>query len=658
MAASKNKSSRNNPVNNSSEKNTPANDTSQKNAQANNSSAKSSPAKSSPANSAGGASHARHNKHQKNVLGKDSKAFKWFTLVPLIAVLGILPLIVRTYWYDCGLADYDFFDYQAEQPDFFLHGKMVLFLFLSFVMLCLLIAKLVVEKKEIRFSKIFVPLGVYGLLALLSSIFSDHQPFPWTGIFSHFESVFVLLGYIITAYYAFLFVSDTHDIQVLLSALAVSTLIMVALGISQAFFTDFFNTELGYKMIVPSSLRSAMPREDMIFSFQEGSVYLTLFNPNYVGSYAALLSPLFLIMVFANKKIYLKILYILMYVGVLIALFGSGSRSGFIGIGLSMLLLLVLFARRSLKFWIPVGAIAIVSLGVFMFYLKYTNSNIVDRFKEALDLSTTEVTYPLTRIETNDNDVVLTWKGNNIHLQFEPETLSFGIFDDSRAQLSAEINPDNNTIMIADERFKEITIKPVYLDESHSLLGFEVNASGTYVFARYNNTYYFFSVYGKLVKHNNAEATKWLYSHPGFLGKRGFIWAKTLPLLKDNIFLGSGADTFIFEFPGTDFLSFKNSGYESQVMTKPHNMYLQIGVQTGIISLIAFLAFYFMYLVFCIITSLKMKKHTFCSYVSGGIAAGTFGYMVTAIINDSTIAVAPLYWALLGIGLAACLMAR
>lgn len=606
----------------------------------------------------GSSSHARHNKYQKTAFGNDSEAFRWITLLPLIAVLGIVPLVVRAYLYDCGLQNYDFFDYVAEQPDFFLHGKMVLFLFLSFVMLCLLIARLTVEKKEIKFSKIFIPLGVYGLFALISSIASKYQPYPWTGIYSHFESMFVLLGYIITAYYAFLFVKDEKDIKILLGALAVSTVIMIAIGISQAFFTDFFNTEAGYKTIVPYSLRDTMTRDGIIFEFPEGSVYLTLFNPNYVGSYAALLSPLFLILVFALDKIYFKVLYILLYIGVLLALFGSGSRSGFIGIGMSLLLLLVLFARKSIKFWAPVLLMIIVSTGAFTFYLKYTNSNIVDRFKEALDLSTEEVTYPLTRIETNDDDVVLTWKGNNLHLQFEPETLSFGCYDDFFTKLTADVDFENNTITLTDERFAGITIRPIYLDQERTMLGFEVNASGQYVFARYNNTYYFYSIYGKLVKHTNAEATKWLYSHPGFLGKRGFIWAKTLPLLKKNIFLGSGQDTFIFEFPGTDFLSFKNSGYEGQVMSKPHNMYLQIGVQTGMVSLIAFLVFYFMYLITCIITSLKIRKHNFYSYISGGIAAGTFGYMVTGIINDSTITVAPLYWALIGIGLSACLLAK
>ena len=35
-----------------------------------------------------------------------------------------------------------------------------------------------------------------------------------------------------------------------------------------------------------------------------------------------------------------------------------------------------------------------------------------------------------------------------------------------------------------------------------------------------------------------------------------------------------------------------------------------------------------------------------------GIMLGTFGYIVTGLANDSTVAVAPLYWCLLGTGMA------
>ena len=35
-----------------------------------------------------------------------------------------------------------------------------------------------------------------------------------------------------------------------------------------------------------------------------------------------------------------------------------------------------------------------------------------------------------------------------------------------------------------------------------------------------------------------------------------------------------------------------------------------------------------------------------------GIMLGTFGYLVTGLANDSTVVVAPVYWCLLGVGMA------
>ena len=87
-------------------------------------------------------------------------------------------------------------------------------------------------------------------------------------------------------------------------------------------------------------------------------------------------------------------------------------------------------------------------------------------------------------------------------------------------------------------------------------------------------------------------------------------------------------------------------------MTKPHNMYLQIGVQTGVLSLIAILVFYFWFFFYGLGTCFRLKKYDFMAFVGAGVLAGSAGYMVVQIINDSSITVAPVYWTMIGVGLA------
>ena len=66
-------------------------------------------------------------------------------LLPLMAVVGIVPLIVRLYAYDCRLEYFDFFqnadDYLAKggSGDLFLRWKMVWFVAFSAIMASILI---------------------------------------------------------------------------------------------------------------------------------------------------------------------------------------------------------------------------------------------------------------------------------------------------------------------------------------------------------------------------------------------------------------------------------------------------------------------------------------------------------------------------------------
>jgi hypothetical protein len=69
-------------------------------------------------------------------------------------------------------------------------------------------------------------------------------------------------------------------------------------------------------------------------------------------------------------------------------------------------------------------------------------------------------------------------------------------------------------------------------------------------------------------------------------------------MLKDTVLIGHGPDTYVLEFPQHDYVGKLNSfSSHRMIVDKPHNMYLQIGINTGLISLIGLLALYLMYFV-------------------------------------------------------------
>jgi hypothetical protein len=81
-------------------------------------------------------------------------------------------------------------------------------------------------------------------------------------------------------------------------------------------------------------------------------------------------------------------------------------------------------------------------------------------------------------------------------------------------------------------------------------------------------------------------------------------------------------------------------------------MYLQIAVQTGVLSLIAFLLFYTMYFISSVRIYFRGLFRSIYSRLGVAIFIGTISYMVTGIANDSNINTAPIFWALIGVGIA------
>ena len=149
----------------------------------------------------------------------------------------------------------------------------------------------------------------------------------------------------------------------------------------------------------------------------------------------------------------------------------------------------------------------------------------------------------------------------------------------------------------------------------------------------------------------------------GFEGKeelgssRGYIWSRTLPLLKNCLVTGYGADTFTYVFPQNDMLakyySYKQFGQGFYItVDKPHNLYLQIFFSNGLLALIAFLAIVLFYLVDCFRLYALRKSYRPEQAMGAAVMLGIVGYLTAGLFNDSVVSVAPVFWILLGTGAA------
>lgn len=587
-------------------------------------------------------------------------------LLPLIFIITIIPLIVRFKSYESGLADFSWFFKSDTRTDFFLYYKSLAFTLVSFTIFLILIWQyfsrrfslvsnrsnyIFKDGDKVKTTKAFIPLLGYAFLAFLSTIFSEYSSFGFSGIFEQFESIFVLLGYCLVVYYAFLYVNTKEDIELLIKWLLISVIVLVIIGITQASGNDFFASTLGRKLIVPSKYWGAL--DQLKFTMEANRVYLTLYNPNYVGLYTALIAPILIVLILFNKDIKKFILYTMCLLGLVLCMVASLARNGFVALCVSLLFILILFRKLLLKNWkLTIGFISFILLG-FILINAFTGNTFINRLKTMItDIQNPE--YTLSSIRTNDDNVEIIYKGNTLYINeeiLENSYVSYNIVDIDNKPVQYKLDNTTGIYTITDSRFPSFTIQPVNLEK---LLGFTVTIEGTkWTFTNHtgDDTYYYYNSYGKFDK--IEPATSSVFTNYERIGSgRGYIWSRTIPLLKDNLVFGSGADTFSLVFPQNDYVGRFHNGYISSITTRPHNMYLQIAVQTGVLSLIAFLAFYFIYFISCFKLYYKNNFNSYMSQIGAGIFVGTIGYMVSGLFNDSTITVSPIFWTLMGIGLA------
>ena len=180
---------------------------------------------------------------------------------------------------------------------------------------------------------------------------------------------------------------------------------------------------------------------------------------------------------------------------------------------------------------------------------------------------------------------------------------------------------------------------------------FNPTINKTWNIAKVDGTYMVYTIHGKLDTLEKIPATGFK-EHQHFGDKRGYIWSRTIPLLGQYVIAGSGPNTFTLVFPNNDYVGKTNMNYDGVAVTKPHNMYLQTWVQTGLISLLAFLTCFVVYFVKSCRLYWKRKLETTQEKIGFALMVALLGYMVTGIANDSTVTVAPAFWGLLGLAMA------
>lgn len=569
-------------------------------------------------------------------------------------VIAIIPLIMRAAEHDNKLTQFAWFSAEDVTIDIFLKVKGQLLAIVAIAMIISIAIKIFIDGK---FEKpplwIYLAIG-YGGLTAISTLISKYRSFGLNGMFEQYETLWVILAYCVVLIYAFIFARDSYGISFVRASLGVLAAIHSFIGISQLIGHDFWTSKLGRYIMIPSSFEGAESiRENLSFTFSNSGnhqVYLTLYNPNYVGSYAALVFPIFLVLAVFSNKIWKKIFWGLMSVVNFLCAMGSGSKTFLGAFAVSAVFAIILFRKKLKKGWPVLVGFAVVIVASTVIYFNYIGTSLVSYVSNAIAIRENDSL--LEKVELKKDHAEITYNGLKINVSYSSDGDSAALFfsKEDGSPLEYKTNEGGVSASVQDERLKDLTFE--YMRPGGDLPGYMINCNtpkGSFAFMNTENGYKLYTGTGKVDDIYNAPSAI-IKNHDAFASGRGYIWSRTFPVFFNHLLLGTGADTFTIAFPQNDYIGRLNGGFGNMIITKPHNLFLQVGVQSGGLALVCFLGLALVYIIQTFKIFWKKKIEGEIEAFGAAIALGIIGYIFAGIFNDSCVALAPLYWALLGTG--------
>jgi hypothetical protein len=445
-------------------------------------------------------------------------------------------------------------------------------------------------------------------------------------------------------------------------------------------------------------------RHILEFAFKQGEIYQTVYNINYVSFYLTLLIPLFGMIFIREQSLRKKIAWGVLFTLLITNLIGSASSGGFLGMFFVVLIAIIVLNKRILQWWKSVAMLLVITIVVAGATYERWYPELSGAVKSALNITETAQAQSAAQgsdgetenlvpdgIEAtasaapaaegtsaekavidyfiNDGaDIVVSVNGNEATVttnKDDPFDISVRDADGKELALREDLVPfggsedaANPAFFIEDPRFAALMLFPASVENEvdgeiifYCMIGMTDDPQ-IWPFALTDEGTFYHNETGKRVKLRNVPHIGWS-DNPGFGSGRGYIWSRTLPMLRDTLFLGYGADTYCIYFPHDDYVGKHNADWNiNMIVDKPHNLYLGAAVGTGMISVIALLALFLFYIVQSIRIYLRAQYDGFLPVAGAGIFFGILGFLASAFVDDSSVSVMPLFYGLLGIGVA------
>jgi O-antigen ligase len=595
------------------------------------------------------------------------KPFNFF--FPIAFILSIVPLIVRMTLVKVDENTINIWP-SATQTDLFSQKKALFLMIFSVILIVIgiIFFKKIFSKKDKLLNYILIACGIFSLFTLLSAIFSKYKEVSFWGIFDRAEGFIAIACYMILFIYSIYTFKTTNDYKYIITPLLILVFINAFLGIFQYIGQDLIKTSLGTSIVIPSEYQSASSKVNLLY--EQGTIYGTFFSYNYMGSFVSIVLPILFGYTICEDDVMYKIMS---FIGTILSfwlLFGSSARSGLIGVLGSVIFAIIIFGKPLIKRWkgilIGIGVLIILlvganfaSKGSLLNRIPSLATDAFSIFKDTSDFDYTDHT-PVKDIKYSNSITEVSFPNDTLKISYENGS---PIFKNSKDEIVDYILKDK-VLVTNTEDFKHITFAFGKLDKNSIIsdtLLLRINGTPTFLFKLNDNKTF------QLMDMSTKQYIDLEYPQTfGFKGKeklgssRGYIWSRSIPLIKDTLILGTGPDTFVFDFPQGDLIG-KYYAYDTPniVVDKAHNLYLQIAINYGVIALLAFLGIIVIYIVDSIKLYALKENYDERPKALGAITfLGVIGYLFAGMFNDSVVSVAPIFWIVLGVGVALNFMNR
>ncbi len=398
--------------------------------------------------------------------------------------------------------------------------------------------------------------------------------------------------------------------------------------------------------------------DNLQFQFGKNVIYSTLYHLNYVGSYTAMLFPLTFTLFVLTKKGWVKVLLALLALLMAVNWLGSTSRAGMFGGFIAIVILMIMINKviiRQWKFFLS----GLIILGFLVFGLNYMSDGYLGSRIGSLINNAVEITQTSEKDDAKAKILLqgLDIKGNQATLVTPTETLKFEVngeqitfMDKDGRPIRMSFEQSTGKVDLQDDKYKDYKLTLGMFNNMNAMV-LEKDILKLY-FNITNDQVALLNRKGQEVNIQPVES--WGFEGKELLGSsRGYIWSRSIPLLKNTLFVGYGPDTFAIYFPQNDFMGKFHAYYGDmwQVVDKPHNLYLQVALNTGVISLLALVSLFIAYFVRSARLYFRNNYDDFISKAGVAIFVAVCGYLGAAFFNDSVVSVAPVFWVLLGLGI-------